>query len=60
MTPVPTTDQPSGLGWPVDVSRETSEREAAVQPGSPSGLGWPQANPERIDDPAAAASVESP
>jgi hypothetical protein len=28
----------SGLGWPGDVSRETS---VAPEPGRPSGLGWP-------------------
>ncbi len=44
MTPVPTTSdvRPSGLGWPVDVSRETSAEQQAEEPGHPSGLGWPK------------------
>ena len=32
---------PSGLGWPLDVSRETSVEPQASEPGHPSGLGWP-------------------
>ena len=33
--------RPSGLGWPQDVSRETSADQEAQEPGHPSGLGWP-------------------
>ena len=32
---------PSGLGWPHDVSRESSADHKAQEPGHPSGLGWP-------------------
>jgi len=42
--PVPPQPQlpkkPVGLGWPVNVSRETSD-QAAEQTGKKVGLGWP-------------------